>query len=320
MFVFLKRKACPFFVFLLFCASAVFASDRGFPEALSHFIMGSYYSNLDKDTQALAEYEKSLKFDPDNSLAHLNSAAIYIKNNQIDKAIVHLEVVSKLQPDSVEANFVCAVLYGLKDDKIKSDKSYERALKNASVLQPDNLKIQEVLASLYARQGRYKEAESLCQEMLKIFPNQPLIYLQLADAYYSQALFEKAEGSLKKAIEIKADFHQALNFLGYMYAQAGKNLDQAEIIIKKALEFEPDNPAYIDSLGWVYFKQKKYEDAKKLLEKAASSLEDPEIYLHLGDLYLVLGDKVNAKENWEKSLKMDPKQQAVKEKIEGLEK
>ena len=86
-------------------------------------------------------------------------------------------------------------------------------------------------------------------------------------------------------------------------------------MIKQALSFEPENGAYVDSLGWFYFKKGKFKEALVHLEKAASFLNDPVIYEHLGDVFMKLGNRDSAKLNWEKSLKLDSTQDKVKVKL-----
>ena len=108
--------------------------------------------------------------------------------------------------------------------------------------------------------------------------------------------------------------------MGYIYAQQNRNLSKAQELILKALKVDPDNAAYIDSLGWVYFKRGKVKEALKEIEKADSLIEDPEVSDHLGEIYLKLGDVNKAKASWEKSLKLDPQQKPVKEKLDKLNK
>ena len=60
---------------------------------------------------------------------------------------------------------------------------------------------------------------------------------------------------------------EALNYLGYSYADKGINLEEALALIQKALKLKPDNGYMIDSLGWVYFKMGKHEEAVKALQK-----------------------------------------------------
>ncbi len=127
-----------------------------------------------------------------------------------------------------------------------------------------------------------------------------------------------AEAELKKAIELNPQYPEALNYLGYMYVEQSRNLSEAESMIKKALSIDPDNGAYVDSLGWLYFKKGRIQEALKELEKAATLLEDPEIYSHLGDVYFKMGDVDKAKHNWEKSLTMNPQQEKIKDKIKKI--
>ena len=47
------------------------------------------------------------------------------------------------------------------------------------------------------------------------------------------------------------DFSEAMNYLGYMWAERGVNLSRAKELIDKAVKLEPKNAAYPDSLAWV---------------------------------------------------------------------
>ena len=64
----------------------------------------------------------------------------------------------------------------------------------------------------------------------------------------------------------------------------------------------------MDSLGWVLFKNKKYEEAKKALLEAAQDQDEAEhieIWDHLADVQMALGDVKGAVETWTKSLKFE---------------
>ena len=87
----------------------------------------------------------------------------------------------------------------------------------------------------------------------------------------------------------------ALNHLGYTWAERGENIDEAEKLIRRALEMHPDNAAIIDSLAWVYYQRGDYKAAVRELEKAtANGGRDPVIVEHLGDVYLKVGRDVDA--------------------------
>ena len=102
------------------------------------------------------------------------------------------------------------------------------------------------------------------------------------------------------------------------------NLEESEKLIKEALDLDKkekeklkkegkidevkENAAYLDSLGWVLFKQKKYKEALEPLKKAAADEDDGnhlEIWDHLADCHMALGQKKEAIAAWEKALKME---------------
>ena len=95
---------------------------------------------------------------------------------------------------------------------------------------------------------------------------------------------------MRKAIELNPKNAQALNYLGYTYAEAGNHLDEAERLVKRALAIEPEDGFYVDSLGWVYYRKGEYGKAAEQLEKAVNLTgDDPTITEHLGDAYAKLG-------------------------------
>jgi Flp pilus assembly protein TadD len=78
----------------------------------------------------------------------------------------------------------------------------------------------------------------------------------------------------------------ALNDLGYLWTEQGKNLQWARQMIQKAVDSEPENAAYLDSLGWAYYQLGQYAEAVQWLEKAAAGDEPDGVILdHLGDAY-----------------------------------
>jgi tetratricopeptide (TPR) repeat protein len=127
--------------------------------------------------------------------------------------------------------------------------------------------------------------------------------------------FPKAEEELKTAIGLKPDFHMALNYLGYSYAERNIKLDEAEKLLNDAIAFSPDNPAYLDSMGWVYYRQGKLKKAIDFLLESSKQADDPLIYEHLGDAYSADGDVVDAIVAWDNSVRLSPENNPVRKKI-----
>jgi tetratricopeptide (TPR) repeat protein len=127
---------------------------------------------------------------------------------------------------------------------------------------------------------------------------------------------------MSRIIEINPDHADALNYIGYTYAEQGIRLDEAMSLIEKALRIKPDSGYIIDSLGWVYFQKGMYDEALKYLEQAASHVpNDPTIMEHLGDVYFKKGMFKKSIEMYEKALALNhPQGEKLKEKMEELKK
>jgi len=135
---------------------------------------------------------------------------------------------------------------------------------------------------------------------------------------------DRAIETMKKIIVQNPNHVDALNFIGYSYAEMGINLDEAEMLVKKALSLSPNRGYIIDSLGWVYYKKGDLDRALEHLNKAVKlTSDDPTIMEHLGDIYRDKGNTLRALEFYERGLELnagdDEKiRQRLEEKISML--
>jgi len=118
-------------------------------------------------------------------------------------------------------------------------------------------------------------------------------------------------------LKLKPDFAEALNYLGYMWAEQGEQLDRAHEMIAKALKLQPKNAAYLDSMGWVLFKQGKPKKALDYILKAVELTKepDPTLFDHLGDIYAALNEMDKARDAWGKSLAAE-KSEVIQKKLD----
>ena len=289
--------------------------DKEHSQGLSHYIMALYCQDLGDIEMAIQEYRKALENDAESSLLHLNLAAAFIKNNEIPSAILELKQSADLDPEAVEPHVILALVYTTQNKTDLATQEYALALKNAAKLEPQNIEIYKSLGVLYLQQAKLREAEGIFKIVSGLAPLDEEAHFYLGSIYYDLKDYPAAEKEFKAAIKLKSDYHEALNYLGYFYLEQNRNIDKAGRLIKKALGLDPENGAYLDSLGWYYFKKGDLKEALSQLEKAASFLNDPVIYEHLGDVFIKLGNRQGARLNWEKSLKLDSTQGLVKEKL-----
>jgi tetratricopeptide (TPR) repeat protein len=180
-------------------------------------------------------------------------------------------------------------------------------------------------AHILAQAGRTDDAIEECQGMLKEFRQAKdirAIRYSLSNVYSTAKRSAEAAEQLQLILEQDPNDATANNDLGYMWADEGKNLEEAEKLIRKALSLEHDertkgksvgpdsdreNAAYVDSLGWVLFRLGRLPEARKELERAvtyADGRDDPVVWDHLGDVCARLNDPARARACWQKAVEL----------------
>ena len=134
------------------------------------------------------------------------------------------------------------------------------------------------------------------QERMKEAPAPEEGLMHLSYLLFKQGRYAPCEQELKKILAKNPRHAGALNFLGYLLAEQGIRLPEAEKLVATALQIEADNPSYLDSLGWVYVQMRQWAKAEEALHKASERLpRDPAVLAHLATLYQRTG-------RWQKAL------------------
>jgi tetratricopeptide (TPR) repeat protein len=129
--------------------------------------------------------------------------------------------------------------------------------------------------------------------------------------------WDEAVVRFRKLLLKQPDNATALNYLGYMFADKGVNLDEARTMLVKAVSLDPTSGAFQDSLGWVYFRLGELDRAEKhLTEGLRLEPFDATVNEHIGDLFRARGEKARAAEAYGKALTLGPEEEGQKERIE----
>ena len=189
----------------------------------------------------------------------------------------------------------------------------------------DNLMLEEMLADFFRINEQCDKAIKKYENVSKLKANSGDIFRKLGICYEQTDQTQKAETAFGRALELNPNDSGALNYLGYWWADEGRNLKEAMELITKAVQLYPENGYYADSLGWVYFKIGNTKKAVTWLERAVElAPDDAVIHDHLGDVYWHLGRLLEARYKWQFAYQMytdKMKRREVSEKIKfGLKK
>jgi tetratricopeptide (TPR) repeat protein len=174
--------------------------------------------------------------------------------------------------------------------------------------------------------GRYAEAVPFLRDAVSASAGEPPakradVHFFLGQAYERTGRYDEAAEEFQRVLALRKDDSTAMNYLGYMWADQGVNLERALELVERAVELQPTNGAYIDSLGWAQYRLGRYQEARDSLERAATLTPDnATIYEHLGDVYLALGDSPRAQAAYERALQLDDVDdvEKVREKLARL--
>lgn len=252
----------------------------------THYLLGSILFEEKNSKEAAECFEKTILLSPSFEPVYYDLALAQINLDQAKEALKTLERAR----DKFQQNFVGEFYTSLAYTRMKD---YTNSLKH--------LTSAEVIARATAT-NRLTHA----------------FYFQLGAAYERNQKFKEAETYFRKALEIQPDFSEALNYLGYMWAERGENLKEAREMIEKAVKLEPKNAAYLDSLGWVLFKLDQPAEALPHILKAVENNEEPDatLYDHLGDIYAALKKTDKAREAWQKAISIEPNE-AIEKKLKA---
>ena len=197
-------------------------------------------------------------------------------------------------------------------DAIKLLQTYLAEKTNSPILE-------EMLADFYRIEKECHNAIVRYENVAREKPRQADIHRKLGMCYEQTDQPHKAEAAFAKALELNPNDSGALNYLGYWWADEGRNLEEAIELITRAVELHPDNGYYADSLGWIYFKIGEADKAVIWLEHAIQlAPDDAVIHDHLGDVYWHLGRPLEARYKWQFAHEMysnEATRKVVSEKI-----
>jgi len=264
--------------------------------------------------QALNEFLIASRIDPLDAYSRFYVGRMYMEDGDYDKAFDEICKAIRINPDFIEL----WVYLGFVAIEKKDLKTAEYAFTEAAHRGGDIVQIYYLLGVIAEMQGQSYLAYSYYHRSLRVDSKNIATLEALAHLCERIDKKEEAFEMFKNIIEIDTINAEALNYVGYTFAERNDSLEYALELINRALTLEEDNGYYIDSRGWVFYQMKQYEKALEDLKRAATIIEDAVILEHLGDVYMKLDDVKRAKDAYIKALEHDPKNKILKKKIQEL--
>ena len=247
----------------------------------------------------------ALRLDPQENEAWVFLGDLLAQSDDHDSARAAYGKVPVSSPDWVDARERMIASYQAEDDLDTAIKMAEDLVKAA----PDDRDALVVEADLYRAAGRFPDAVKVLDKLIAQDPSGAdwAIYYERGTALDRAGRWPEAERDLQKALTLRPDQPDVLNYLGYSWVTRGERLPQAVTMLQKAYLAQPNSGEIADSLGWAYYNMGDFKQAVQRLERAVA-LEpvNPEINDHLGDAYWRAGRKTEAQYQWSRVLSLKP--------------
>ena len=312
---------------------------------------------------AITTYARIVERYPENMTALRRLASIEYSAGRYEAAAARLEAVLEREPGQPELAFALGQIKRAVGD----DEGAARVFETIEPTAPNYADARLQIAALHELAGRAEDALAEIEALRRIRPNRPLDYhaatLRVETGDFDggiallESLLDGSEGDLEvlfrlgvlhggagdadravaymqQVLAIDPDNANALNYVGYSWAERGENLEEAERLIRRALELSPEDGYITDSLGWVYYKmaEQRFADARTeealgLLDRAQAQLMhaaeltggDSVISEHLGDVDLLRGDKRGALVHYEEAAGLDVREEEQPNLYDKLE-
>ncbi len=265
--------------------------------------------SLGREDEAIVELEAVAADNPASLLAYRTHGEILLRRGDTKGAVAKFEKALALHDEDPR-------LYLELVDLCLKDGDNERAAHWLGEARAKFTRLPELPyyeGQLLAQLKRWREALNAFNLAADLATKHQPSFLT-ADFHFQHGVMAERAGDRGEAAKhfqaclvLDAGHADALNYLGYMWAERGENLAAAEGYIRRALEREPGNAAFLDSLGWVLYQQGRYHEALAPLEQAATiaAQPDPAIEEHLGDVLEKLGRRHEAVEAWARAAALD---------------
>jgi tetratricopeptide (TPR) repeat protein len=232
--------------------------------------IGAYYADQHKYAEAEKAYLDATDINPKYYDAYSNLGDIYREQGRLTQA---------------EQNYLKAVEYSA---------PYAETRYNLGVT--------------YTSQGRYEDATRALMDALAIDPANAAARYNLGWNYDHLGKSDLAEQAYVETLRYKPSYPEPRINLGVLLSNQGRN-DEALSQLQTAQRYAPDHPVLLYALGDVLLKLKRYNEAIAQFNQLISrDAQNKLVYTGLGLCYEGLGNKSEARTQFEKAIQVAPQE------------
>ncbi|MFA5087687.1 MAG: tetratricopeptide repeat protein [Candidatus Omnitrophota bacterium] len=230
--------------------------------AVFDFTLANIYFQQDKLEEAAELYTKAVDKYPKFRRAWRNLGVIYIRQHKFQEALPALSKVVELGGGDAITYGLLGFAYSSVDNHLSAESAYRMAI----LVDPQTLDWKMGLARGLFKQKKYADAVSLCEELIKTYPDREDLWLLQANAFIGLNQPLKAAENYELVDRLGKSTVDSLNMLGDIYINE-KLYELAVNSYKKAIEKSSD--AKLDraiSAAKILVAHSAFKETRQLIE------------------------------------------------------
>jgi tetratricopeptide (TPR) repeat protein len=254
--------------------------------------LGIVQRHLGRNADAVRSLDRAIELDPENGRAYMGLGDVYYYGtSEYQKAIDSYIKGLQYDPD----NAVAAFNVGYSYNDIGNYGEALQYLAKAAKANPGDFDTYVETGYAYRKQKVEAQAMTSYQKALQLKPNGATALFGIGDVYFEiEKKYDLAAGYYRRGLATDPDSPSALYRLGYSYNDAGK-YSEAVDVLERAHNLKPQWLNIMDELGYSYLQLKRLDDAATILRQAISANRDAELaHYYLGQVYVSRGNRNGA--------------------------
>jgi tetratricopeptide (TPR) repeat protein len=241
-------------------------------EYTHHFHLGLALSMLNRDAEAISEYQRVLELKPEVYQAELNLGMLLIRQKRAAEAVPHLETAVRLKPKELRPNLYLADALLASGNGEKAEAAFRTALE----IDPKSGPAAAGLASALSAQKRDADALAQWERAAELDPSyreaaagaRERIGEQLLEAGKAADAIPWLETVVKQSPTPANRYALATAYI------LTRNMEAATPLLQQALTAEPDNVQLRMMYGRALREQRKFASAAQEFARAAQAKPD----------------------------------------------
>lgn len=281
---------------------------KKYPNEPEFYNLQALFESLKKDTPAAQQsYEKAIKLDGKNLLAHLGLAKLALDGGQLDKAKEYANKALVINDKSINAYLLLADVAYQQKDNAEVEKLLLTAQEKVKGNITAEIEVIQNIGKIYATQKQPEKILTISEDLVKRYPDNSMALSVLAGAQIVNNKKPAAEETLQHIINLdKEDINNRLLLAKLLSEHPDKDKEVLKLL-NETIQISPDQPEALVFKTAYLIKLKRNEEAMEFANKIDKQF--PKLVLGKllkGDVYLAEKKLDKATEMYQEAYKIQP--------------